>query len=494
MPAAPVQRIADQQAAELIRGFDLARLSPAFLNDPYPTYTALREHAPIHRLPDGSFFLTRYDDVAQVYRDTATWSSDKKIDFKPAFADSLLYEHHTTSLVFNDPPVHTRVRKLLAPVFTPRALKAIEPRIEALVDRLLDHAAQSGVIDLIDDFAAAIPMQLIGDLLGVPQSERGPLRKWSLTILGALEPVLKREQFDAGVNSVAEFKDYLTKLIAERQQSPGTDGREILSILINASEFAAGSAARGGERLSELELLHNCIFLLNAGHETTTNLIGNSVDLLLRYPLRYSPVVTGLAFLPMVACIMISANVATIVLMPRFGPKPLVTTGMLIAAAGMLWLTRIGLHSSYVTAVLPALMVLGLGLGQVIAPSINTGTFGVRPSDAGVASASVNTGQQLGGSVGTALLNTVATSAAAGDVASHASPATVIHGRPSAGLLGLALVHGYTTAFWWSAVIFACGAVVAGVLLRRGPLTQRDPGAGPAGIPEAAHEALAPPM
>ena len=284
MPVAQVQRIADEQAAELIHSFNLARLGSAFLNDPYPTYTALREYAPIHRLPDGSFFLTRYDDVAQVYRDTATWSSDKKIDFKPAFADSLLYEHHTTSLVFNDPPVHTRVRKLLAPVFTPRALKAIEPRIEALVDRLLDQAAQSGVIDLIDDFAAAIPMQLIGDLLGVPQSERGPLRKWSLTILGALEPVLKREQFDAGVNSVAEFKDYLTKLIAERQQSTGTDGREILSILINASEFAAGSAARGGERLSELELLHNCIFLLNAGHETTTNLIGNSVDLLLRYP------------------------------------------------------------------------------------------------------------------------------------------------------------------------------------------------------------------
>src|ERR1700722_2177225 len=224
---------------QTIRDFNLGRLSRTFLDDPYPAYAALRAHAPVHRLPDGSFFLTRYDDVAQVYRDTATWSSDKKIDFRPNFADSLLYEHHTTSLVFNDPPVHTRVRKLLAPVFTPRALKAIEPRIEALVDRLLDQAAQSGVIDLIDDFAAAIPMQLIGDLLGVPQSERGPLRKGSPPILGALEPVLKREQFDAGVNSVAEFKDYLTKLIAERQQSPGTDGREILSILINASEFAA---------------------------------------------------------------------------------------------------------------------------------------------------------------------------------------------------------------------------------------------------------------
>ena len=284
MPAAPAQSIEHQQAAELIRGFDLGRLGQAFLNDPYPTYAALRERAPIHRLPDGSFFLTRYDDVAQVYRDTSTWSSDKKIDFRPAFADSLLYEHHTTSLVFNDPPVHTRVRKLLAPVFTPRALKAIEPRIEALVDRLLDNAAQAGVIDLIDDFAAAIPMQLIGDLLGVPQGERGPLRKWSLTILGALEPVLKREQFDAGVSSVAEFKAYLTRLIAQRKENAGSDGREILSILINASEFAGDATDSGGELLSELELIHNCIFLLNAGHETTTNLIGNSVDLLLRNP------------------------------------------------------------------------------------------------------------------------------------------------------------------------------------------------------------------
>ena len=166
MPAAQPQSSGNERASELIRGFDLSRLSRTFLDDPYPTYRALRELAPIHRLPDGSFFLTRYDDLANVYRDTATWSSDKKVDFRPNFADSLLYEHHTTSLVFNDPPIHTRVRKLLAPAFTPRALRALEPRIEALVDRLLDEAADRGVLDLIDDFAAAIPMQLIGDLLG----------------------------------------------------------------------------------------------------------------------------------------------------------------------------------------------------------------------------------------------------------------------------------------------------------------------------------------
>jgi cytochrome P450 len=282
MPAAPPHVMEDKQAAELIRSFNLACLSPAFLDDPYATYTALREYAPIHRLPDGSLFLTRYDDVAQVYRDTSTWSSDKKIDFKPAFADSLLYEHHTTSLVFNDPPYHTRVRKLLAPAFTPRALRALQARIEHLVDRLLDHAAERGEIDLIADFAAAIPIQLIGDMLGIPQHEREPLRGWSLAILGALEPVLSREQFETGVRAVTEFKDYLSAVIASRMRSDASDPAEILSKLIGGSTLAA--ATEPGERLSPLELIHNCIFLLNAGHETTTNLIGNAVDLLIRHP------------------------------------------------------------------------------------------------------------------------------------------------------------------------------------------------------------------
>jgi cytochrome P450 len=260
--------------------FDLRKLDPNFRANPYPVYRALREHDPVHRMPDGSYFLSRYEDCAEVYRDPACWSSDKKIDFRPNFADSLLYEHHTTSLVFNDPPYHTRVRKLLAPAFTPRALKALQPRIEALVDRLLDRAAERRSFDLIDDFAAAIPVQLIGDMLGVPSDERGPLRGWSLAILGALEPVLGREQFERGVTAVAEFKAYLVDLVRRRSnEAEGKEG-EILSTLIAASDFAA----RQGERLSELELLHNCIFLLNAGHETTTNLIGNSIDLLIRNP------------------------------------------------------------------------------------------------------------------------------------------------------------------------------------------------------------------
>jgi cytochrome P450 len=146
-----------------------------FLADPYPTYRALRQLDPVHRMPDGSYFLTRYHDCLSVYRETETRSSDKKLDFRPNFAAGILYEHHTTSLVFNDPPYHTRVRKLLAPAFTPRALRVLKHRIENLVDRLLEAAAEKGEIDLIADFASAIPVQLIGDMLGIPRDERGPL-------------------------------------------------------------------------------------------------------------------------------------------------------------------------------------------------------------------------------------------------------------------------------------------------------------------------------
>jgi len=168
----------------------------------------------VHRMPDGSYFLSRYDDCAAVYRDPETWSSDKTVDFRPNLGDTLLYEHHTTSLVFNDPPYHTRVRKLLAPAFTPRSLMALQPRIEALVDRLLDSAAARGGMDLIADFAAAVPIRLVGDMLGVPETERGPLRGWSLAILGALEPVLTADQLERGNRAVDEFKAYLRDLIA----------------------------------------------------------------------------------------------------------------------------------------------------------------------------------------------------------------------------------------------------------------------------------------
>jgi EmrB/QacA subfamily drug resistance transporter len=190
--------------------------------------------------------------------------------------------------------------------------------------------------------------------------------------------------------------------------------------------------------------------------------------------LGYSPVITGVAFLPMIAGVATSSNVSNIVLMPRIGPKPIVAAGLVFAAAGMTWLTRIGPHSGYATDILGPIIVTGLGMGLVFSTAFNTGTYGVRPQDTGVASASVNTGQQLGGSIGTALLNTIAASATAGYLASH------LHGAPTPALQQLALVHGYTTAFWWCAGIFLAGAVLCGSLMRRGPLQGRPAAAAPA--------------
>jgi cytochrome P450 len=260
----------------LAAGFDLEKLTPEFYADPYPTYRALRENEPVKRMPNGSWFLTRYDDLITAYKNTKAFSSDKKKEFAPKYGDSLLYEHHTTSLVFNDPPAHTRVRRLIIGALSPRAIAAMEPDLVALVERLLDGLAAKGNVDLIEDYAAAIPIEVIGNLLDVPHDERGPLRDWSLEILGALEPVISAEAFARGNKAVKDFLAYLETLVERRRARPGDPQHDVLTRLVQGED--------NGERLTAKELLHNCIFLLNAGHETTTNLIGNGLVALSRHP------------------------------------------------------------------------------------------------------------------------------------------------------------------------------------------------------------------
>jgi len=266
----------NSDARELAAGFDLEKLTPEFYANPYPTYRALRENAPVKRLPNGSCFLTRYDDLVSAYKSTRVFSSDKKKEFAPKYGDSLLYEHHTTSLVFNDPPAHTRVRRLIMGALSPRAIAGMEPDLVKLVDRLLDTMAEKRDVDLIGDFAAAIPIEVIGNLLDVPHDDREPLRDWSLAILGALEPVISAEAFARGNRAVKDFLAYLEILVARRRAKPGNPDRDVLTRLIQGED--------NGERLTEKELLHNCIFLLNAGHETTTNLIGNGLVALSNHP------------------------------------------------------------------------------------------------------------------------------------------------------------------------------------------------------------------
>ncbi len=278
------------RATDIARTLDLRALPVDFLNNPYPVYAALRETEPFKRMPDGSYFLTRHADLVAVYRDAKVFSSDKQVEFGPKYNHAPfnqppytaaggvapLFEHHTNSLVFNDPPLHTRVRRLIMGALTRRAIEAMEPGLVQLVDSLLDRLEAKGGGDLIEDFASAIPVEIIGNLLDVPHADREPLRGWSLAILGALEPSLTPEQEALGNRSVNEFLAYLRTLVAKRRQHPGDPEHDVLTRLIQGEE--------SGEALSEVELLQNCVFLLNAGHETTTNLIGNALITLQEWP------------------------------------------------------------------------------------------------------------------------------------------------------------------------------------------------------------------
>ena len=262
-------------SADAARDFQLTRVPPEFLDDPYPWYAALRRHDPVHELDGGGVFLARYEDAIAVYRSPHA-SSDKKAGFRPKLGDSPLYEHHTTSLVFNDPPLHTRVRRIIMGVVNQKAIARMEPNVARLVDVLLAEMAEKREVNFIDEFAAQIPIEVIGNLLDIPRAERSPLRGWSVAILSGLEPKLTPQMLEAGNRAVTEFVEYLKVLVAERRRQPGDYESDVLTRLIQGE--------KDGEKLTEKELYHQCIFLLNAGHETTTNLIGNGLWALLNNP------------------------------------------------------------------------------------------------------------------------------------------------------------------------------------------------------------------
>ena len=260
-----------------ISQFDLLNVPGDYIDDPYRYFTGLREMSPVHRNPDGTYVLTRYDDIVEVYRDPALWSSDKTADFLPKFGQSPLYEHHTNSVVFIDPPDHTRIRKLFQFAFTRKALAALEPRIEQLVDQYLNRFEDAGEMEVVEDFSFRLPIEVVCEMLGVPQSDMMMIRDWAVAILTALEPKLTPYQLDTGNQAVADFKEYLRELIRHRRAHPsGARDTEILTVLADAEA--------DGEKLTEIELLHQCIFMLNAGHETSTNMLSHGIHEMLRHP------------------------------------------------------------------------------------------------------------------------------------------------------------------------------------------------------------------
>lgn len=259
-----------------ISGFDLNRIGPDFIENPHPVLHALRADQPMFRNTDGSVYLTRYDDCLKVYQ-SRDMLSDKREAFGKKFGKCPLLTHHTTSLIFNDPPYHTVVRKLISGAFTPRKLAEFEPLIGRIVDRLIDRVAEKGEFDLVEDFAKVLPTEIISFMLGIPEEYRARLRGYSVAILGALDPVVPPERQAEGNRAVEEFGAILSDLIDHRRRNPGgaAEGEVLESLIFGEHE---------GRRLTQEELVQNCIFLLNAGHETTTSFVSNAVGTLFDNP------------------------------------------------------------------------------------------------------------------------------------------------------------------------------------------------------------------
>ena len=265
--------------------FDLNNLPNGFYEDPFKYYSSLRQTDPVKFLPDNSVLISSWEDLNTIYRDTQNFKSDKKISFGEKFGNTPLFEHHTTSLVFNDPPLHSRVRKIMTGAMNPKAVALMEPGLEILVEKLLCEMDEEA--NLIEEFAMKIPVEVIGNLFNIPHSLRSPLRDWSLSILGALEPTPTKQELEKGNNAVLEFKEFLKKITDERRKNPGDPDTDVLTRMIIAEE----------SDLSETELLQNCIFILNAGHETTTNLIGNALWALCTYPMARKTLIKNPAIL-----------------------------------------------------------------------------------------------------------------------------------------------------------------------------------------------------
>src|SRR5262249_45338563 len=250
-------------------------MDPAFVADPYPTYHRLRAEDPVHQSPLGFWVLTRYEDVSAVVREP------RFIKEPGAALDAARFGAEVPrgiglAMLDRDPPDHTRLRSLVSKAFTPRVVEGLRPRIQQIVDGLIARAEAAGSMDLIEEFAYPIPVNVICEMLGVPIEDHERFKGWSLDIARGLDSIWLPPDSEIPRRSAAArhaISDYFRELIGQRRATPRGD---LFSALIAAEE--------AGDKLNEEELLATCILLLIAGHETTVNLIGNGVLALLRHP------------------------------------------------------------------------------------------------------------------------------------------------------------------------------------------------------------------
>lgn len=257
------------------RGFDLFDVPADYIDDPYPWLRLLRDNDPIHPNADGSVLLTRYQDVRTLWREPTT-SVDKASMFHNRFGEGPLLTHHTTGMLFRDPPDHDRLRQIVNPFFTRASVEAFRTFLEDKVDQLIDEVAERGRFDMVPDFAEHIPASMITRILGVPPEDAPLLRRLGLQVLFPLNPRVQQAAIDAGHAAAGEFVDYITERLTEVRRR-GVDGPP------NSVLEAVVAAEADGAAISPDEGVHMCLLVFNGGHETTTNLIAVGTYGLLRH-------------------------------------------------------------------------------------------------------------------------------------------------------------------------------------------------------------------
>lgn len=251
-------------------------LQPGFINDPYPHYQRMRDVDPVHEHPLGFWLVTRYDDVSALLR--ADLSVEPRNLAGGLVADQVQELNGADSVVYlsmldRDPPDHTRLRRLVTKVFTPKAIAALEPKVTALVDASLDRIAEEGAVDLIEALAFPLPFAVISEMLGTPPTDHVRLRELSGTLVRSLEVVSDQETMRAIAAAEIELTALMREIIAWKRDNPADD---LLTALI--------AAEHEGDQLTDDELVAQVLLLYVAGHETTVNLIGNGALALLRNP------------------------------------------------------------------------------------------------------------------------------------------------------------------------------------------------------------------
>ncbi len=253
-------------------------LQPGYVEDPYSHFAEMREHDPVHLTLLNQWLLFRYDDVSRILRDPSMSVSDDKIEVfdekRLAMFEAVGGEfERSTSMLNADPPDHTRLRRLVSKAFTPSSIEALRPRVQQLVDAMLDPMAERGTGDVVSELAFPLPFDVISEMLGMPDADKEQIAEWSGAVVKTLDPVISDEEIVAAIEGSRAMDAHVDQVIAWKRDHLADD---LLSALIVAEE--------NGDRLSAIELRDQVVLLFIAGHETTVNLIGTGIYELLRHP------------------------------------------------------------------------------------------------------------------------------------------------------------------------------------------------------------------